>query len=232
MLWPERFDEKRLHENRRRLGSYSFAALYQQQPVPAEGGFFKRHWFRIADFPPPGLKWKRGYDLGISTAQTADYTATARVAFDPSGNLYIDRVLRRRMEYPDQRRAILALIADEPDTEHFIEASANGNAVIQDLRREPRLAARRFRGVKVTESKTARAFTWNALAEEGRVFLVRGVEHGLYRRSMLVPVRPSRRPDRRRLDRRKDGTGAEKQNVCFLDPLILPARIQRRSAAS
>ena len=78
------------------------------------------------------------------------------------------------MEYPEQRRAILDLIADERDTEHFIEASANGNAVIQDLRREPRLATRRFRGVRVTESITARAFTWNALAEEGRVYLVRG----------------------------------------------------------
>ena len=69
---------------------------------------------------------------------------------------------------------ILALIDDEKDTEHFIEATANGNAVIQDLRREPRLTASRFRGVRVSESKTARAFTWNALAEEGRVYLVRG----------------------------------------------------------
>ena len=87
--------------------------------------------------------------------------------------MYIDRVLRRRMEYPEQRRAILGLIADERDTEHFIEKSANGNAVIQDLRRERGITDRHFRGVEVRESKTARAFTWNALAEEGRVHLIR-----------------------------------------------------------
>jgi len=123
---------------------------------------------------PPGTRWKRGYDLGISASPGADYTATARVAFDGDGNLYIDRVLRRRMEYPEQRRAILGLIATERDTEHFIEKSANGTAVIQDLRREAGISDRHFRGVEVRESKTARAFTWNALAEEGRVYLVRG----------------------------------------------------------
>lgn len=78
------------------------------------------------------------------------------------------------MEYPEQRRAILGLILKEWDTEHLIEESANGNAVIQDLRRERAVMSRKFRGVKVRESKTARAFTWNAFAEEGRVHLVRG----------------------------------------------------------
>lgn len=109
----------------------------------------------------------------MSAKSDSDYTATARVAFDRQGNLYIDRVLRARMDYPQQRRAILALIRTEPDTDHYIEQSANGNAVIQDLRREPTIRSRNFRGVQARESKMARAFTWNALAEEGRVFLVR-----------------------------------------------------------
>ncbi|MBK9526869.1 MAG: phage terminase large subunit [Acidobacteria bacterium] len=172
-LCPERYPIERLLKTKKRLGTYSFTALYQQRPIPAEGGFFKRHWFKIVDHVPPGLKWKRGYDLGMSASPGADYTATARVAFDCDGNMYIDRVLRRRMEYPEQRRAILGLIATEHDTEHFIEKSANGNAVIQDLRREHGISDRHFRGVEVRESKTARAFTWNALAEEGRVHLIR-----------------------------------------------------------
>jgi predicted phage terminase large subunit-like protein len=83
-------------------------------------------------------------------------------------------VYRQRWEYPEQRRAILGLIRIEPDTEHFIEQSANGNAVIQDLSREPSIRNRSFKGVAVKESKIARAFTWNALAEAGRVYLVRG----------------------------------------------------------
>ncbi len=57
-LCPERYDEAALERLRRKLGSYSFAALYQQRPVPAEGGLFKRAWFKsIVGFPPPGLRW-------------------------------------------------------------------------------------------------------------------------------------------------------------------------------
>ena len=173
-LCPERFDEEKLDQIRKKLGSYSFAALYQQRPVPAEGGLFKRAWFRTVNTAPPNLRWKRGYDLGISTNATADYTASLRVGYDREGTMYIDGGYRRRIEYPDQRRYILGRIQAEPDTEHGIELSANGNAVVQDLRREPRTRGRPLRGVKVKGDKVTQALPWIALAEEGKVFLVKG----------------------------------------------------------
>ncbi len=173
-LWPQRYNEETLDRYKRRLGSYSFAALYQQMPVPAEGGLFKRAWFKTINSPPPDLKWKRGYDLGISKNATADYTASLRIAFDRPGNMYIDGGFRRRIEYPEQRRYILGRIADERDTQHGVELSANGNAVIQDLRRERAVQGRMLRGVKVKGDKVTQALPWIALAEEGRIFLVRG----------------------------------------------------------
>ena len=174
-LCPQRYDEEALENLRRRLGTYSFAALYQQRPVPAEGGLFKRHWFRnIVPAAPPGLRWKRGYDLGISKNVDSDYTASLRIAYDREGNLYIDGGFRKRIEYPEQRRYILGRIQAERDTVHGIEMSANGSAVIQDLRRERTILGRSFRGVQVKGDKFTRALPWLALAEEGRVFLVRG----------------------------------------------------------
>ena len=65
-------------------------------------------------------------------------------------------------------------IEAERDTDHGIELSANGNAVLQDLRRERRARGHAFRGVKVSGTKVSRALPWIALAEEGKVFLVRG----------------------------------------------------------
>ena len=62
----------------------------------------------------------------------------------------------------------------ESNTEHGIELSANGNAVVQDLRRERRTHGRPLRGVKVKGDKVTRALPWIALAEEGRIFLVKG----------------------------------------------------------
>jgi hypothetical protein len=49
-LWPERYDRKALELIRATLGSYWFSALYQGRPQPAEGGAFKRSWFKYWRF--------------------------------------------------------------------------------------------------------------------------------------------------------------------------------------
>jgi predicted phage terminase large subunit-like protein len=75
---------------------------------------------------------------------------------------------------PSSAVAILGLILEERNIDHIIEESANGHAVLQDLRREPRALGARLRGIRVKEGKIARVFSWNALAEEGRLYLIRG----------------------------------------------------------
>jgi hypothetical protein len=79
-LCPERFNITELEKMRRKLGSYSFSALYQQRPTPIEGGLFKRAWFmnNIIEKLPVGVKLVRAYDLAVSTRTTADYTASSR----------------------------------------------------------------------------------------------------------------------------------------------------------
>lgn len=174
-LWPERFDVDALEGIRRRQGDFMFASLYQQRPVPQEGGMFKREWFtHIVERAPDGLDWKRGYDLAISLEQTADYTATFRVAYDADGYLYIDGGIRRRIGFPEQKRLILDLIRRERDTEHGIEKALHGDALVQDLRREARTRGRRFVAVNVRKDKHTRALKWQTLAADGRIRLVRG----------------------------------------------------------
>jgi predicted phage terminase large subunit-like protein len=155
-------------------GSYSFAALYQQRPVrpraacsngPGSGPFRSL---------PPASDGNAATTSPYRPRPTADYTASFRAGYDREGNLYIDGGFRRRIAYPEQRRFILGRIAAETDTEHGVELSVNGHAVIQDLRRESSLQGRAFRGVRITGDKVSRALPWIALAEEGRVFLVRG----------------------------------------------------------
>jgi predicted phage terminase large subunit-like protein len=174
-LCPKRFDVKALERIRKKIGSYSFSALYQQEPVPTSGGSFKREWFRqVVDSPPPNLRWKRGYDLAISTKTSADYTASFRCAFDKMGNLYIADGFRKRIEYPEQRRFIIERTQNEPNTEHGIEAAMHGKAVVQELRRDRSLRRFAFREVRVEADKLTRALAWLNLAEAGKVFLVRG----------------------------------------------------------
>ena len=175
-LCPKRYPLKKLLEKREEMGSYSFAALYQQTPMPAGGGLFKREWFsRIVPAAPPGLRWFRGYDLAVSTKTSADYTASFRVALDKrSGDLYIADGFRARLEFPEQRKFIVGRIRDERDTEHGIEEALHGQAFVQELWREERLGRSAFRGVRVTVDKYTRALTWANRAEAGKVVLVRG----------------------------------------------------------
>lgn len=174
-LWPKRYPVKALLRYKRKLGSYSFSALYQQSPSPAEGGTFKRAWFeKIIDEAPPNLRWKRGYDLAVSTKTTADFTASFRCAFDKQGNLYIADGFRDRIEYPEQRRMIGEFMKSEKMTEHGIERAAHAQACVQDLRRDLTLRRYPMRLVPVNADKLTRALSWLNLAEEGKLFLVRG----------------------------------------------------------
>ena len=175
-LCPERYGRGWLEAARGKLGGYAFEALYQQNPSPAEGGRFKRDWFRkVVDHAPAGLRWKRGYDLAVSTKASADYTASFRVAMDAEGNLYIADGFRARIEYPEQRRYIVErMTAEAADTEHGIEAAMHGKAVVQELRRDTSLRRYAFREVRVAGDKLTRALAWLNLAEAGKVFLVRG----------------------------------------------------------
>ncbi|MDR1079860.1 MAG: terminase family protein, partial [Deltaproteobacteria bacterium] len=45
-LHPERWPLDSLDRVRKTIGSYEFAALYQQHPTPDEGAVFRRDWFR------------------------------------------------------------------------------------------------------------------------------------------------------------------------------------------
>ncbi len=174
-LCRERFDETALARIKTQLGTYSFSALYQQHPVPAEGATFKRAWFRnIIDAAPPGLRWFRGYDLAVSTKTSADYTASFRVAQDKDGNVYIADGFRARIEYPEQRKYIIERITTERNTSHGIEASLHGQALVQELRRDNRLSGRPFKAVRVDTDKLTRALSWANTAEEGKILLVNG----------------------------------------------------------
>jgi predicted phage terminase large subunit-like protein len=175
-LCPDRFTKEDLERIKRKLGSYSFSALYQQRPTPPEGGLFKRSWFtRIANRPPDNLRWARGYDLAVSTKESADFTASFRCALDKqTGDLYIADGFRKRIEFPEQKRFVTEKIRTERNTEHGIEQALHAQAFVQELRRQPGLITRPIRLVRPAADKFTRALSWANLAEEGKVVLVRG----------------------------------------------------------
>lgn len=174
-LWPERFPLKELERIRATIGTWEFEALYQGRPRPLKGALFQRQWFRVVSAAPPDLQWVRYWDLAATTKETADQTAGAKVGLGDDGTLFIADVLAGRWEWPDARRVITSTaLADGAGVQVGIEAAMLQVGMIQELRRDPQLAAHTLRGVRVEADKVVRANAWAARAEGGKVALVEG----------------------------------------------------------
>jgi predicted phage terminase large subunit-like protein len=182
LLWPERFSNAVLDGLKRDLGSMGFAAQYQQRPVPAGGGQFKKQWFRYYTIEddhytlelPEGVtriqKSKCWYfstvDLAISLKQTADYTVIATWAVTPDKDLLLVDCVREHLDNPEQQKQI-GLIYRKYNPNYFkVENVAYQLALIQQLRRQG-LPVREYKPVK---DKVSRASTASVYYEAGKVY--------------------------------------------------------------
>src|ERR1700729_448027 len=83
-LWPERYPVSELPSvERGEISSRSFAALYQQRPVPAEGHIFKVSWFEHRyDKLPPLKMTVTGADCAAKTGIGNDFSAIVTIGSD------------------------------------------------------------------------------------------------------------------------------------------------------
>ncbi len=99
-LHPDRYDEKAFDRIKKAVGPRTWAALYQQNPVPDDGVYFKTQMFHFYEKLPvlSNLRFYASWDLAIGTEQVNDYTVGIIWAVDPDENIYI--VDYRRGRYP------------------------------------------------------------------------------------------------------------------------------------
>ncbi len=196
LLWPARFSQETLDRLKRQLGGMAYAAQYQQTPVPAGGGQFKKQWFRYFSETDDAyiLETEQGtrtvlkadcwrftvVDLAISSKQTADYTVIQTWAVTPSNDLLLIDQIRERLDNPVQQRAIRAVYLKYQPQFVKIEAVGYQLALIQQLRADPMvldngrrvsIPIREFRPVK---DKVSRASTAAVYMENGKIYFLRG----------------------------------------------------------
>lgn len=191
-LWPEKYDVAALERIRRNAGSRVWQALYQGAPSPAEGGMFKRHWWRYwkprgANLPPIAVKLPDGttdhryaieqppwwdnaaqsWDMTFKTTQTGSYVV-GLVAGTYGANGYLIDRYRERTDFPGTIAAFHALTAKHPQiAAKLIEDKANGPAVISTLGGH----VSGIIAVGVDGSKEARAHSSTARVEAGNWYL-------------------------------------------------------------
>ena len=87
-LWPEWYPMDRLEQIRSVLPARDWNSLYQQNPIPDDGEFFKGAWFGSYDKPPEHLRIYGASDYAV-TDGGGDYTAHGVFGLDAAQNLYV-----------------------------------------------------------------------------------------------------------------------------------------------
>lgn len=178
-LWPERYGKESLERIRevqsRTGGAYSFESLYQQNPTPREGAFFKVGQLQVVDAVPVGLRTCRGWDLAASDMK-GDYTAGVKIGIDKEGLIYVLDVQRGQLS-PDERDSLIRLTAQLDGTNSRIRLAQDpGQAGVDQSNRLTRmLAGFPVKSERVTGAKETRADGFASQVNAGNVRLLKDV---------------------------------------------------------
>lgn len=175
-LWPEWYDAAALERIKATIGPREWSALYQQQPQPDEGTFFKREWFKSWD-KLPNVRCYGSSDYAV-TDGGGDYTVHTVWGICPQGDVY--RVAQWKGQTASDRwiEEKLDLIARHKPLCWFGEGGVIQKAVEPMLRRRmrERNVHCRLEWLPSVADKPTRARSFQAMAATGRVHFEAGAD--------------------------------------------------------
>jgi len=171
ILHPERISQKTLEEIRHTRGSYHFASQYQQNPVPKDGNMVRTAWFKIVppgEMPASFERTVQSWDTANKIGQLNDYSVCTTWGIK-NKHYYLINVFRRKLEFPDLKRAIKEQQALYGADVVLIEDKASGTSLIQDLIADGMSCIHRYEPPQC--EKGMRFYTHTATIEAGFVHL-------------------------------------------------------------
>ena len=174
-LWPVRYPletlEAILHSTSGDgAGSRAFETLYQGNPTAAEGNIIKREWWRYYTERPVFTRIIHSWDTAFKDKQQSDFSVCT-VWGETNNGYYLLDVWRARVEFPELKRAAVALDARDHPVCVLVEDKASGQSLIQEIQRETTMPVIPF---KPDSNKVARVNAITPILEAGRVFLPEG----------------------------------------------------------
>jgi predicted phage terminase large subunit-like protein len=137
-LHPERFPVEALDKIRQDVGEAAWATQWQQRPAPAGGGLVQARWFRRCPFdklPESYDRTVQSWDTANTTAEWSDYSVCTTWGIKDE-TVYLRNVYRKRLLYPDLKRAVIEQAAAFNPVAVLIENRASGQQLVQDLIRD------------------------------------------------------------------------------------------------
>ncbi len=141
VLSPTREPIEVLEQLKRTMGSYDFAAQYQQRPAPKGGGLIKWVWFKTYVQLPirqPGDRIVQSWDIAHTISETADYSVCTTWLLRGRVS-YLLHVLRKKLEYPELKKLLIAHALAYDTSTVLIENKSAGQPLLQELKQVPGL---------------------------------------------------------------------------------------------
>jgi predicted phage terminase large subunit-like protein len=137
VLHEKREPKEVLDSIKSQLGSYTFAAQYQQAPVPEGGGLIKAKWVRRYESLPV-KKWPARVILSLDTASKDgcenDWSVCTAWLLHEHKYYLID-VMRIRVDYPTLKARMIAFAKVHKPAKILIEDCGVGTALIPELKK-------------------------------------------------------------------------------------------------
>jgi predicted phage terminase large subunit-like protein len=110
-LWSDQYPVDALESIKRAIGPRDWSALYQQEPSPETGDYFKLEWIKSYDTPPPlaNMHIYGASDYAV-TADGGDYTVHVIIGVDPDDRLYLLDMWRQQTASDEWVEAFCQLV--------------------------------------------------------------------------------------------------------------------------
>jgi len=140
--WPEWESKESLLSKKEGIGPREWACLYQQRPSPQEGTQVLRSWFK--KFKPNDLEgvpliFYDSYDTASKIEQRNDPTVRLRFAVDPTGNVYLWEIEKKKVEFTDLVKLFSAAAVrrtrGQTISSSLIEDKGTGTSLIQSVKK-------------------------------------------------------------------------------------------------
>lgn len=183
-LHPERYSKDQLERIKSAVGSRVWASLFQQNPTAAEGGIFKREWWKTHRTPEhtdlKDLCKQLGvnrivkyWDTGFKDKKTSDRSACVVIGVTDTKYIVLD-CWAGKLQFPQLRAKVESFYAKWKESELvpvlLMEDAASGQSIIQALQQETNLP---IIGLPAKGGKENRAYAVTPLVEAGKVSLPR-----------------------------------------------------------
>jgi predicted phage terminase large subunit-like protein len=172
-LHPAREPSEELMRIKRSVGSVIFAAQYQQQPVPAEGNMIRAEWLKSYAEPldrSGGGQVVQSWDTASKEGLLNDWSVCI-TAWVRRRQVSIINVWRRKVAFPELKKAAIANARNYNARSLLIEDQASGTQLLQSLRNEEPRGVPWPIARKPEADKRTRLAGVSAMIQAGRVLL-------------------------------------------------------------